>query len=64
MSKQKEEKTNVMRVLDQKRISYTPPHAYPVGDEAPDSVTAAKLLEFEVAAALRDQIIKLRGDGK
>ena len=25
---------------------------------------AAKLLEFEVAAALRDQIIKLRGEGK
>ena len=25
---------------------------------------AAKMLEFEVAAALRDQIIKLRGDGK
>ena len=25
---------------------------------------AAKMLEFEVAAALRDQIIKLRGTGK
>ena len=25
---------------------------------------AAKMLEFEVAAALRDQIIKLRGEGK
>ena len=25
---------------------------------------AAKMLEFEVAAALRDQIIKLRGGGK
>ena len=63
MSKQKEEKTNVMRVLDQKKIPYTP-HAYPVGDEAPDGVTVAKMLEFEVAAALRDRIIKLRGDGK
>ena len=31
MSKQKEEKTNVMRVLDQKKIPYTP-HAYPSGD--------------------------------
>ena len=30
MSKQKEEKTNVMRVLDQKKIPYTP-HTYPVG---------------------------------
>ena len=43
MSKQKEEKTNVMRVLDQKRIPYTP-HAYPVGDAAPDGVTVARLL--------------------
>ena len=25
---------------------------------------AAKMLEFEVAAALRDQIVKLRGNGK
>ena len=25
---------------------------------------AAKMLEFEVAAALRDQIVKLRGSGK
>ena len=43
MSKQKEEKTNVMRVLDQKKIPYTP-HAYPVGDAAPDGVTVARLL--------------------
>ena len=36
MAKVKEEKTNVMRVLDQKKIPYTP-HAYPHGDgEAPD----------------------------
>ena len=31
MAKAKEEKTNVMRVLDQKKIPYTP-HAYPHGD--------------------------------
>ena len=31
MAKVKEEKTNVMRVLDQKKIPYTP-HAYPHGD--------------------------------
>ena len=43
MSKQKEEKTNVMRVLDQKRVPYTS-HAYPVGDAAPDGVTVARLL--------------------
>ena len=29
-----------------------------------DMKEAAKMLEFEVAAALRDQIIKLRGEGK
>ena len=41
MSK-KEEKTNVMRILDQKKISYAP-HTYPHGDgEAPDGVTVAQ----------------------
>ena len=44
MAKAKEEKTNVMRVLDQKKIPYTP-HAYPPGDgEAPDGVTVARSL--------------------
>lgn len=36
-----EEKTNVMRVLDQKRISYTP-HWYDVSDGVLDGVTAAR----------------------
>ena len=35
-----------------------------IGDAAPDGVSAAKMPEFEAAAALRDQIIKLRGEGK
>ena len=36
MAKQKEEKTNVMRLLDQRKVPYTP-HPYPHGDgEAPD----------------------------
>lgn len=44
MAKAKEEKTNVMRVLDQKKIPYTP-YAYPHGDgEAPDGVTVARSL--------------------
>ena len=44
MAKVQEEKTNVMRVLDQKKIPYTP-HAYPHGDgEAPDGVTVARSL--------------------
>ena len=38
-----EEKTNVMRLLDQKKIPYTP-HAYDVSDGVLDAVTAAKRL--------------------
>lgn len=38
-----EEKTNVMRLLDQKKIAYTP-HQYDVSDGALDAVTAAKRL--------------------
>ncbi len=37
-----EEKTNVMRVLDQKKIRYTP-HQYPHGETPPDGVTVARL---------------------
>ena len=51
MSK-KEEKTNVMRVLDQKKIPYTP-HTYPHGDgEAPDGVTVAQNLGINPAQVL------------
>jgi len=35
-------KTNVMRVLDQKKIAYTA-HSYPHGDDAVDGVTVARL---------------------
>ena len=52
MSK-KEEKTNVMRVLDQKKIPYTP-HTYPHGDgEAPDGVTVARSMGIDP-----DQVFK------
>ena len=54
MAKAKEEKTNVMRVLDQKKIPYTP-HAYPHGDgEAPDGVTVARSLGQDPGAGLQD----------
>ena len=47
MAKQKEEKTNVMRLLDQKKVPYTP-HAYPHGDgEAPDGGTVARSLGLD-----------------
>ena len=40
----KEEKTNVMRILEQKNIPYTP-HAYPHdGDAAPDGLAVARSL--------------------
>ncbi len=57
MSKQKEEKTNVMRLLDQKKIPYAP-HAYPVGDEVPDGVTAARLLGQDPAAVFKTLVAK------
>ena len=43
MAKKKEEKTNVMRLLEQNGIAYTA-HEYPHGDEAPDGVTVARIL--------------------
>ena len=57
MSKQKEEKTNVMRVLDQKKIPYTP-HAYPVGDTAPDGVSVAQMLGQDPAAVFKTLVAK------
>ena len=57
MSKQKEEKTNVMRILDQKKIPYTP-HTYPVGDAAPDGVSVAKLLGQDPAAVFKTLVAK------
>ena len=43
MAKHKEEKTNVMRVLEQKKVPYTA-HTYPVGDSAPDGVSVAEMM--------------------
>ena len=57
MAKQKDEKTNVMRVLDQKKVPYTP-HAYPVGDTAPDGVTVARLLGQNPAAVFKTLVAK------
>ena len=38
-----EQKTNVMRLLDQKKVAYRA-HAYPHGDDAVDGVTVAGLI--------------------
>ena len=40
----KEQKTNVMRLLEQKKIIYIP-HEYPHGDEAVDGLTVARICE-------------------
>lgn len=57
MAKHKEEKTNVMRVLEQKKIPYTA-HTYPVGDSAPDGETVAKLLGQDPAAVFKTLVTK------
>lgn len=57
MSKQKEEKTNVMRVLDQKKVPYTP-HTYPAGDAAPDGVSVARMLGQDPAAVFKTLVAK------
>ena len=58
MSKQKEEKTNVMRVLDQKKVSYTP-HSYPHdGETAPDGVSVAQMLGQNPAAVFKTLVAK------
>lgn len=41
-----EQKTNVMRTLEQKKIKYTA-HEYPHGDEAVDGMTVARILGID-----------------
>ena len=43
MAKKGTEKTNVMRILEHKKIPYTP-HSYPHGDEAVDGLTVAGMI--------------------
>ena len=57
MSKQKEEKTNVMRLLDQKKISYTA-HTYPVGDAAPDGAAVARMLGQDPDAVFKTLVTR------
>ena len=58
MAKQKEEKTNVMRLLDQKKVPYTP-HAYLHGDgEAPDGVTVARSLGLDPDRVFKTLVTK------
>ena len=48
MAKSSIEKTNVMRLLDQKKVPYTP-HTYPHGDDAVDGVTVAQMTGMDPA---------------
>ena len=48
----KEQKTNVMRILDQKKIKYTP-HEYPHGDSPVDGVTVASIIGRDPACVFK-----------
>ena len=48
----KEQKTNVMRVLEQKKIPYIP-HEYPHGEEAVDGETVARLIGRDPACVFK-----------
>ena len=52
-----EQKTNVMRVLDQKKIPYTP-HSYPHGDEAVDGLTVAKITGQDPAKVFKTLVAR------
>ena len=52
-----EQKTNVMRVLEQKKIKYTP-HSYPHGDEAVDGLTVAALLGVDAAKIFKTLVTR------
>ena len=53
----KEQKTNAMRILDQKRIKYTP-HEYSHGGEAVDGVTAAASIGRDPASVFKTLVAR------
>lgn len=57
MAKKKEEKTNVMRTLEQKKIPYTP-HSYPHEDGAVDGVTVAQSMGQDPAAVFKTLVAR------
>lgn len=52
-----EQKTNVMRVLEQKMIKYTP-HSYPHGDEAVDGLSVAALIGEDPAKIFKTLVTR------
>ena len=57
MSRLKEQKTNVMRILDQKKIPYEAKH-YPHGDEAVDGITVAQSLGQDPASVFKTLVTR------
>ena len=58
MAKSKEEKTNVMRVLEQKKIAYTA-HTYPHEEGvAVDGVTVARSMGFDPATVFKTLVAR------
>ena len=57
MAKSSIEKTNVMRLLDQKKVPYTP-HTYPHGDEAVDGVTVAQMTGVDPAKVFKTLVAR------
>ena len=58
MAKSKEEKTNVMRVLEQKKIAYTA-HTYPHEEGvAVDGVTVARSMGFDPASVFKTLVAR------
>ena len=58
MAKHKEEKTNVMRTLEQKKIAYTP-HSYPHEEGvAVDGVTVAQSMGIDPAAVFKTLVAR------
>lgn len=52
-----EQKTNVMRLLEQKKVRYTP-HEYAHGDEAVDGVTVARLTGIDEAQVYKTLVAR------
>lgn len=57
MAKNAMEKTNVMRLLDQKKIAYTA-HTYPHGDEAVDGLTVARITGRDPAQVFKTLVAR------
>ena len=57
MAKQKDEKTNVMRLLEQKGVSYTP-HTYPHEDGAVDGATVARMVGKDPAQVFKTLVAR------